>query len=155
MKKIILFLLLLSIPCLAAKQVPKTLEDQLALDNQKVIKYLQSLKASDTGKTLKGIKLSDRNVILKDHVFLERIFSAKNEFHVYLFRDGSKIVAYAWVDTNGKPLPIPPCPPNSEEEGQYVLSSDIYTWKDVQPEHGIVIMKCVTNKWINEIKMIK
>lgn len=153
--KIIIFLLLLSVPCLAAQQVPQTLEEQLAIDNPKVIKYLQALKASDAGKKLKGIKLSDGNIILKDYVYLEKIRSSKNKFTVYLFQDGTKKIAYAWVETNGKPLPIPPCPPDYKEEGQYGLSGDIYTWKDVQPGHGVVIIECVTNNWINEIKRTK
>jgi hypothetical protein len=154
-KKIIVFSLLLSALCVAAQQVPKTLEEQLALDNPRVIKYLQSLNASDSGKKLKGIRLSDGSISLKNYVFIETINSAKNKFNVYVFRYNRRKIAYAWVESDGKSLPIPSCPSNYEEEGQYVLSGDIYTWTDIQPGDGVVIIECVTDKWINEIKTTK
>jgi hypothetical protein len=142
----------MSAPLFAAQKVPETLDEQLALDNPHVIKYLKGLTSADIGKKLKGIKLSDRSITLKNHIFLETIRSTKNKFTVYIFRNKAKKVAYAWVEPNGRPLPIPSCPPNYEEEGQYVLSGDIYTWKNVQPGDGVVIIECVTEKWINEIK---
>ncbi|MBI4844081.1 MAG: hypothetical protein HY809_07155 [Nitrospirae bacterium] len=154
-KAIILFLLLLSAPYLAAQQNPETLKGQLALDNPRVINYLKSLDTSDAGEKLQGIKLSDGSVTLENHVFLETIRSTKKKFSVYLFRIGAKTVAYTWVEPNGKPLFIPPCPSDYGDEGQYVLSGDVYTWKDVQPGDGIIIIECVTDKWINEIKRTK
>ncbi len=155
MRILAIILLLISAPLFAAQKVPETLEEQLALDNPRVIKYLNGLTLSDIGKKLKGIKLSDRSIALKNHIFLEKITSTKNKFTVYVFRDKAKRVAYAWVESNGRPLPIPSCPSNYKEEGQYVLSGDIYTWKDVHPGDGVVIIECVTMKWINEIKKIK
>jgi hypothetical protein len=152
MKIIVIIFLLMAAPLFAAQQVPQTLGDQLALDNPRVIKYLNGLNKSDIGKKLKGVKLSDRSIILKNHILLETINSKKNKFTVYIFRNKAKMVAYAWVKPDGKSLPVPSCPSNSDEEGQYVLSGDIYTWKDVQPGDGIVIMECVTRKWIDEIK---
>jgi len=146
---------MISAQLLAAQHVPETLGEQLALDNPRVIKYLHALKNSDIGKKLKGIKLSDGSIALKDHVFLETIKSTKYNFTVYVFQNKTKKVAYAWVKSNGRPLPIPACPSNNDEEGQYVLSGDIYTWRDVQPGDGIVIMECVTEKWINAIKKTK
>jgi hypothetical protein len=151
----VIILLLISAPLFAAQKVPETLGEQLALDNPRVIKYLKGLTSSDIGKKLKGIKLSDGSIDLRNHIFLETINSAKNNFTVYVFRNKAKRVAYAWVESNGRPLPIPACPSNYEDEGQYVLSGDIYTWKEVQPGDGVVIIECVTNKWINEIKKIK
>ena len=155
MKIVVIIFLLMSTPLFAAQQVPKTLEEQLALDNPRVINYLQSLNASDTGKKLKGIKLSDGSIVLKNYVFLETINSTKDKFTVYVFRYKTKRIAYAWVESDGKSLPIPSCPSNYEEEGQYVLSGDTYTWRDMQPGDGVVIMECVTDKWINEIKTTK
>jgi hypothetical protein len=159
MKKTIIILLfmslLLPISCLAGGKMPETLEEQLATDNPRVIKYLQSLKASDTGKKLKGIKLSDNSVALKDHIFLEKIELNKRRTSIYILRSMGQVISYAWVESDGQPLPIPPCPPNADEEGQNVLSGDVYTWKDVQPGDGVVVMKCVTNKWIREVKGLK
>lgn len=152
---IVVILVMISAPLSAARHVPETLGEQLELDNPRVIKYLRALKTSDAGKKLKGIKLSDGSIALKGHVFLETIKSAKNHFAVYVFRNKTKKVAYAWVEPDGRPLPIPACPSNSNEEGQYVLSGDIYTWTDVHPGDGVVIMECVTDKWINEIKRTK
>ncbi len=148
-------LLLLSVPLFAAQKVPETLDEQLSIDNSRVMKYLNSLTSSDIGKKLKGIKLSDQSIVLKNHIFLEKIYSTKNKSTVYVFRDKAKMVAYAWVEKTGRPLPIPPCPSNYKEEGQYVLSGDVYTWKAVEPGDGVVVLECVTKKWINEIKKNK
>jgi hypothetical protein len=152
---LVIVLLLISAPLFAAQKVPETLGEQLDLDNPRVIKYLNALSVTDIGKKLKGIKLSDRSIAIKNHIYLEKIHSTKNKFTVYIFRNKAKKVAYAWVESNGQPLPIPPCPANSKEEGQYVLSGDIYTWQDVHPGDGVVILECVTTKWINEIKKIR
>jgi hypothetical protein len=143
------------VPLFAAQKVPESLDEQLALDNPRVIKYLNGLTLSGVGKTLKGIKLSDQGIALKNHIFLEKIHSTKNKFTVYVFRHKAKTIAYAWVESKGKPLPIPACPSNYQEEGQYILSGDVYTWKDVNPGDGVVILECVTKKWIDEIKKNK
>ena len=90
--------------------------------------------------------MSYGSISLKYYVFLKKIRSAKHGFTVYILRNKSKKVTYAWVEPNGRPLPIPPCPSNYGEEGQDVLSSDIYTRKDIQPGDGVVIMECVTEK---------
>jgi len=151
----VLVLLLISGTLFAAEQVPETLDEQLAVDNQRVMKYLGRLTSSDVGKRLKGIRLSDQNVVLKNHIFLEWIRSADYKSSVYVFREKSKLVAYAWVEPQGRSIPIPPCPPNSKEEGQYVLSGDVYTWKEVEPGDGVVVLECVTDQWIREIKRNK
>lgn len=152
MRVLVIVLLLISEPLFAAQKVPESLDEQLSIDNQRVINYLNHLTSSDVGKKLRGIKLSDENIVLKNYIFLERIYSTKNKYYVYVFSDKAKIVAYVWVEINGRPLPIPQCPSNYKEEGQYVLSGDVYTWEAVQPGDGVVVLECVTNKWINEIK---
>jgi hypothetical protein len=154
-KLIVTVFLLMSMPLFAAQHVPKTLDEQLALDNPRVIKYLKGLTKSDIGKKLKGITLSDKSIALKNHIFLETISSTKNKFSVYIFRNESIKIAYTWVEPNGLPIPIPSCPPNYQGEGQYILSDDVYTWKEVQPGDGVVIIECVTDKWIDEIKKAK
>lgn len=155
MKIIVIIFLLISAPLCTAQEVTETLEDQLALDNPRVIKYLRGLTISDIGKKLKGIRLSDGSIALRNHIFLETIKSKKNNFSVYVFRNNEKKVAYAWVGSNGKPLSIPTCPADYEEDGQYVLSGDLYASEDVQPGDCVVILECVTKKWINEIKKTK
>ena len=152
---LVLVLLLISGTLFAAEKLPETLDEQLAVDNQRVMKYLGRLTASDVGKRLKGVRLSDYGVVLKNHVFLERIRSADHKSTVYVFREKSKLVAYAWVEPQGRSIPIPSCPPHSKEEGQYVLSGDVYTWKEVEPGDGVVVLECVTDKWIREIKRNK
>ncbi len=153
MKKTRMILLLLLVtPLLASPRAPQTLDEELAIDNQRVIKYLHSLKPSDAGSKLKGVKLSDGSTALKGYVFIECVKSAKNKSTVYIFRSKKKMIAYGWVEPKGKPLPIPACDSNYGEEGQYVLSGDVYTWQEINPGDGVVVMECVTDKWINEIK---
>jgi hypothetical protein len=153
MKRLLaIILLLIATPVFSAQKVPRTLDEQLDIDNKRVIKYLSRLTLSDVGKKLKGIKLSDQGVALENHIFLEKIHSTKDKFTVYVFRKKAKTIAYAWVEPNGQSIPIPPCPSNYKEEGQYVLSGDVYTWADVHPGDGVVIIECVTKKWIDEIK---
>jgi|WetSurSiteA1Bulk_404760.scaffolds.fasta_scaffold43956_2 hypothetical protein len=151
MRVLVIVLLLVSAPLFAAQKLPETLDDQLSIDNHRVIKYLNTLTSSYIGKKLKGVKLSDQSIVLKGNIFLEKIYSTKNKYTVYVFRDKSKLVAYAWVEANGNPLPIPPCPSNYKDEGQYVLSGDVYTWQEVHPGDGVVVLECVTKKWISEI----
>lgn len=103
----VLVLLLISGTLFAAEKIPETLDEQLAVDNQRVMKYLGRLTPSDVGKRLKGIRLSDQNVVLKNHVFLEKIRSADHQSSVYVFHEKSKLVAYAWVEPQGRSIPIP------------------------------------------------
>jgi len=54
---LVLVLLLISGTLFAAEKLPETLDEQLAVDNQRVMKYLGRLTASDVGKRLKGVRL--------------------------------------------------------------------------------------------------
>ena len=122
------------------------------LDNPRVITYLSKLKESDVGKKVKGIKLSDGTVELKGSEYLGYKHLTDKKQHIYLFRDEDGVRAYAWVDTGGKPLAVPPDKSGSPGEGAYILSGDIYTYPVVEGGDGLVILSGATPEWFAKLK---
>lgn len=131
---------------------PKTLGEQMEIDNPKVLSYLATLKDSDVGKKVKGVKLSDGTLELKGSQFLGSKHITAKKQHVYLFKSEDGVVAYAWVDTGGKALTIPIDKSGSPGESAYILSGDIYTFPVVEGGDGLVILSGATPEWFQKLK---
>ncbi len=147
-------LVLLGLFCVfsTAPAAPKTLGEQMEIDNPRAITYLATLKDSDVGKKVKGVKLSDGTVELKGAEYLGSKHLTAKKQHIYLFRDEDGVRAYVWVDTGGKPLKVPPDKSGSPGEGAYILSGDIYTYPIVEPGDGLVILSGATPEWFAQQK---
>lgn len=129
---------------------PKTLEEQLARDNPKVITYLQSLKPEQKNKAVSGVRLSDGTMELKGYVFLgSRHIEAKKQ-HIFLFKGEGSYRAYAWIDQGGRRLSIPADKSDSAGENAYVLSGDIFTFAEMTPEDGLVVLAGANPAWLEK-----
>lgn len=151
-KRILITLLLLTASLMAFEQIPNYSVEGMVSDNAETIKYLTSLDASDVGKTLEGVKLSYGGFVLKGDVFLEKIHSARNKSTVCLSKDGTNRVAYAWVESGGQGLPSPRCSRDCELS---TLSGDLYTYTEICAGDGVVIVHCVTDNWIKQVRKTK
>lgn len=147
-------LILLGFFCVVttALSAPKTLGEQMAVDNPRVIEFLGKLAESDIGKKVKGVKLSDGSVELKGGEYLGSKHLTAKKQHIYLFRNADGVRAYVWVDIGGKPLPIPEDKSGSPGENAYILSGDIYTFPVVEGGDGLVILPGATPEWFAKLK---
>lgn len=131
----------------AADNCQDSLSHYLACNNPRAIAYLGKLDASQKGQTLPGFTLSDQTVLLRDHLYLGRIEGLPAGVHVHLFRDGSRTLAYAWVDNGAPALELPDCPADESPGSAHVLSGDVYTWAALQPGDGVVQIDCIADAW--------
>ena len=123
----------------------------MAVDNPKVMAYLGTLKDSDVGKKVKGVKISDGTVELKGSEYLGSKHLAAKKQHIFLFRNSDGTSAYVWVDKGGKPLDIP-VDKSSPGENAYIISGDIYTYPVVEGGDGLVILSGATLEWFKKQK---
>jgi len=131
----------------AADPCNVNLEAFLKCNNPRVIGYLTSLSDVDVGTVLQGVVLTDNTAHLNGAKFLGQLKGLPPGAHVYVVEKDGRQTAYAWVQATGSPLPIPSCPESVSFESAYVLSGDVYTWKDLQPGHGVVEVMCLAPQW--------
>lgn len=136
----------------ACQMPPKTLDEQLDRDNPKVVAYLARLTPGDIGKAGKGIGLSDGTTVLKNATYLGSKHLAVKRQHIYVFRTENGEHAYVWVDTGGAALSIPPVKRDTSGEHAYVLSGDIYTFTEVHPGDGVVVLEGGDSAWLAQQK---
>jgi hypothetical protein len=129
----------------------KDIEAFLKCNNPRVIEFLTALSSKDIGKKLKGVRLTDGTVELRSFTFLGEAKGIAKGVHLYIFKYKKHREAYIWTDEKGDELPLPRCPESVSSESAYVLSGDVYTWKALQPGHGIVHSMCVKPSWITKI----
>ena len=138
----------------------------LQCNNPKAIRYLSRLTADDVGTALAGVKLSDGSFRAKGYRLLGLPTGLGRGVHVILVRRakpskspevaGDEFApggegAFVWVEPGGVPLPLPTCG-GPAYESAYVLSGDVYTWKAVQPDHGVVEVGCVDPAWTRKVQ---
>jgi hypothetical protein len=147
----------------SAKSCDVDLEAWLSCNNARVIRYLSNLSRADVGMVLKGVRLSDGRVAAKNyrlmslpkvpkgvHIVVVRRPKASTPDAAEGFLPGGE-GAFVWVEAGGPEVPLPRCP-ESTFENQYVLSGDVYTWKAVQPEHGVVEVGCIKPEWLESAR---
>jgi hypothetical protein len=127
----------------------ETLEEFLNRNNEIVIQYLDSLSNDQIGSILSGVALTDSTNPFKGYVFIGKNRSLQEGLSIYLLRspEGS-LDGYLWL-THGASFPLPTCEEAIVGKGAYVLSGDVYTWKNLQPGHGVVRTICPETNWIN------
>ena len=134
------------------KDCNKDIEAFLNCNNPRVSKYLTRLTTKDIGKVLTGVRLTDGSIELKGYTFLGEAKDIAKGVHLYIFKFKKHRSAYIWVDEKVTEFPLPICPESVSFESAYVLSGDVYTWKDLQPGHGIVHSMCIDDLWMKKIK---
>lgn len=126
----------------------ENLEEYLENNNKIVTDYLKYLDVKEIGNAVNGIALTDKTMILDKHVFLGRNNSLQNGLNIYMFRTlENETIAYIWL-TTGKPFELLSCEGVIVGGGTYVLSGDVYTWKKLQPGHGVVKYLCPPESWL-------
>jgi hypothetical protein len=153
MKAFFALALLLSISASSAEE--RTLGEQLAIDNPKVVAYLEKLTDSDVGKKVKGVRLSDGSIELKGCVFLGSHVNTAKKQHIYTFRSDGHEVSYIWIDKGGSSLAVPPDPNDESGENASILSGDVFTSPRVEPGDGVIILYGGTLKWVAAQKASK
>jgi hypothetical protein len=134
------------------------LEAWLACNNPRAIRYFGALSQADVGKVLKGVTLTDGKVAAKGYRLIALPKTPKGVHIVAVRRPNTAAAdavdgflpggdgAFVWVDPGGAEVLLPKCL-RSDFENQYVLSGDVYTWKAVQPGHGVVEVGCINPDW--------
>lgn len=123
---------------------PRDLGEQLEIDNPRVIRYLSSLSEGHKGKTLAGVRLSDGAMALDGARLVDFAYLPGKRQHIYLFNTEYGYSAYVWIDKGGKSLNIPP---DGTGESAHVLSGDIFTFTEMGPEDGLVVLSEATPGW--------
>ncbi|MBX7185656.1 MAG: hypothetical protein K1Y01_10975 [Vicinamibacteria bacterium] len=122
------------------------LGEWLKCNNPRVIRYLSGLSKADVGKVLPGVVLTDGTNALKGYTFLGEVTGVGKGAHLYLVSVKGGRRAFGWVDKGGSELSLPECP-GSVPGSAYGLNGDVYTWRAIQPEHGVVEAMCVAKAW--------
>ena len=153
-------------PAPAANPCDADLGTWLQCNNPRAIRYLSRLTPDDVGTMLPGVKLSDGSFRAKGYRLLGLPTGLGRGVHVVLVRRakaskapevaGDEFApggegAFVWVERGGVPLPLPKCG-GPAYESAYVLSGDVYTWKAVQPDHGVVEVGCVDPAWTLKVR---
>ena len=115
--------------------------DPAAVDESRVLKYLSTLTQSSTGKTVRGVKLSNGTTCLGRARFLGNSKAEARGQHIYLFEDRGERVAYIWVEAKGKEIALPKC------HQEHHSLSDVYTFRTVGAGDGLVITECPDVAW--------
>ena len=145
MKLRLLFTILLLLPVLATAE---NLEEYLTKNNEIAIQFLSSLKNVHIGKSISGIPLTDLSNPLDDYIYIGKNTTLQGGLNIYLFKSPDrKYEAYLWI-ADGEPFTLPKCDTAIVNEGVYVLSGDVYTWKSLQPGHGVVQLLCPELGWV-------
>ena len=157
----ILAALLLSAQGAPDKACDVDLEAWLACNNPRAIRYLSALSEADIGTVLNGVKLTNGTFVAKGYRLLGLPKPASKGAHIVVIHRPRRSPAtekttsgflprgegaFVWVDSGGDSVPLPECPP-SPFENQYVPSGDVYTWKAVQPDDGVVEVGCIIPSW--------
>ena len=143
----------------AANSCDVDLEAWLACNNPRAIRYLAALSQSDVGNVLRGVRLTDGTVAAKGYRLIALPKTPKG-VHIVVVRRPKRSApnaadgflpggdgAFVWVEAGGPEVLLAKCP-ESAFENQYVLSGDVYTWKAVQPGHGVVEVGCIKPEWM-------
>jgi hypothetical protein len=152
---IFLIAVLFQVPWTAYAKCPgEWLGDMLEFENPRVMKELKAIESKGKGFRVRGISLCDGSKILENWVFKRSLEPPCSGQHIYLFEDGDILRAVVWVEAGGQPIKIPPCPGgdcSNMNESAEVISGDVYTWKEVQPGHGIILLFYPTNEWLQNL----
>jgi hypothetical protein len=153
--KIIFLVVIFQVPWIVYAKCPgEWLGDMLGFENPRVMKELKAIESKGKGFRVQGINLCDDSKILENWVFKRSLEPLCSGQHIYLFEEGDTLRAVVWVGVGGKPIKVPPCPGgdcSNMNEPAGVISGDIYTWNEVQPGHGVVLLFYPTNEWVQNL----
>lgn len=121
-------------------------------EEPRVVAYIESLGSSQSTAQLEGITLCDGTTLFQGWAYLGPTKEKANVGqHIHLFAIGKALRAVAWVEKDAKPFTIPSCPEHltckKQPEGARGISGDVYTWKQIQPGDGPVIIVYPLRSW--------
>ena len=129
------------------------LGEWLNINEPLVKKYLIQVNKSNNHKPLKGVTLSDGDVLLKDWLFVKRVNSLSKGTFIYLFKNNETYKAYIWLTKGEPPITLNGCDPKSEKAkfpwlSGAAISGDVYTNTVVDHDSGIVVTECPNIEWL-------
>ena len=135
----------------------ENLGEWLAINEPRVIGYLQSLKKEDENKILAGVQLSDGRQELKGYKYIGRVSQLPKKTNIHIVQSGSDYIAYIWIEEGGGKLSLPPCvgkDPRSNYPGWSgsAISGDAYTYADVHSGSGVVVTYCPLKEWVSGVR---
>lgn len=138
-----------------AKCLGEGLGDMLTFEGPRIIEQLKNIESTGKGYQLKGIQLCDGSTILRNWIFKQSLHFTSCRQHIYIFQEKKAIRAVVWIEPDGQPVAIPPCTNGKRcdemDEPAHGISGDVYTWKEVQPGDGVVLLLYPTEKWIQQL----
>jgi hypothetical protein len=114
-----------------------------------VQEYLAHQPDSARGKALAGIPLSDGTRWFEGDVYLGRRLDIAPGLIVVLLERESERRAYLWLEEGSDPMPLLVCH-SGDDEGIRArrLGGAMYAWRELRPEHGIVVTICPPAEWL-------
>jgi len=120
-------------------------EDWLAKESSLVKEYLLNLRNSDIGQTQKGVLLPYNMNPIKGSVYLGKLKIQKEGVVIFMFKKSNNKHSFLWKDTAGEYI-LPVCE-QLVGAGSFVLSGDVYTFKHLSKESGVVENICQDAVW--------
>jgi hypothetical protein len=114
-----------------------------------VQEYLANQPDSMRGKPLAGIPLSDGVRWFEGDVYLGRRRDIAPGLTVVLLERESERRAYLWLAEGSDPVPLLVCR-SGDDEGIRArrLGGALYAWRELRPDHGIVVTTCPPAAWL-------
>jgi hypothetical protein len=132
-----------------------TLTDMLNFEHPRVIKYLGEIDNMGKEYRVAGIMLCDGDKFLSNWIFKESIHLPCLGQHIYIFEENYVLRAVIWIERNGKPLKVPPCPKNdcsNIAEPAHLISGDVLTSAEIDPDSGIIVIQYPTKEWVERLR---
>lgn len=123
--------------------------DWYATNAPLLIDYLDTLPDSAVGRPLDGILLSDGKRRLEGFTYLGRPKGLPEGVNVRLVDDGTRAIAYIWLDPDAAAFPLEPCP-DGPQRGIRArrAGGGPYAWRALEPSHGLVYTICPPEAWL-------
>jgi hypothetical protein len=146
--------LVLAVACSSPAPEPVDPASRQAAYDAPVIDYLEALGPEDVGRVLEGVRADPAadpesdEVLLEGVRYLGPVSGLPEHVHMHLIQRGEELVAYLWVDTEGRPFPLPDCNPRRVGFRAQRIWGPIYTWTAAQPGDGVLISACPAPSWV-------
>ena len=130
--------------------------DDIKARHTRMMQKLKEIETEGSGHHLEGTKnLLAYSTNYDKWTFIKSIKNPNPGQHIYLFKEGNDLRAIVWVDKDGIPIKVPPCPDGNcktvLEPAFTVISQDVYCEREVKPGHGLVLLMYPTTEWINDL----
>ena len=112
------------------------------------IEYLRTLPDERIGRPLGGISLSDGQRWLEGWIYRGVVEVEHPGMNVVVAQSPlGERATFVWIEDGGEPWPLPACGGDGVGIRARTLAGQVYTWRALRPEHGIVQPVCPPEGW--------